>query len=170
MNEDFLVQEYFALLGLVKDVDQRLITIKGWGVTLSLAALGFGFQYGHYGLFLIAALSGIAFWTIEGLVKRHQMRYYVRMRDIEVFAYEQYLAGKSLGIASPQIDWSFEQSDEILAGKNVDRKLPPPPRAAIPQYRFVWLLPHVCLPHVISAIVGSVLFALGLVGVIASPL
>ncbi len=170
MNEEFLSQEYFALLGLVKDVDQRLITIKGWGVTLSLAALGFGFEYGHYGLFLIATLSGFAFWMIEGLVKRYQMRYYVRMRDIEVFAYEQQLAGKSIGIATPQIDWAFDQAGKILRGESVDRDAKPTPRGKFPPYEFAWLLPQVCLPHIISVIVGGLLFVLGLAGVIAVPL
>ena len=41
---DDLMTEYFKLVDLVRDVDQRLLTIKGWGVTLSLASLGFGFH------------------------------------------------------------------------------------------------------------------------------
>jgi hypothetical protein len=40
MSEDFLAKEYFALEDIVKDFDKRLFTVKGWGVTLSLAALG----------------------------------------------------------------------------------------------------------------------------------
>ena len=37
---DDLMTEYFKLVDLVRDVDQRLLTIKGWGVTLGLARLG----------------------------------------------------------------------------------------------------------------------------------
>jgi hypothetical protein len=42
--DDVEVQEYFVLEKAISDFDQRLLTIKRWGVTLSLAALGFGFQ------------------------------------------------------------------------------------------------------------------------------
>lgn len=35
---DIELQEYFAVEKAVSDFDLRLLTIKGWGVTLSLAA------------------------------------------------------------------------------------------------------------------------------------
>ena len=57
--------EYGKLVDIVTSYDQRLLTIKGWGVTLSLASLGLGFQQNHYGLFLVAAASGFAFWLLE---------------------------------------------------------------------------------------------------------
>jgi len=31
----------------------------------------------------------VAFWSLEGTIKRHQMRYYPRMREIEVNRYIQ---------------------------------------------------------------------------------
>lgn len=52
-----LIEEYYKLTDIVTAFDQRLLTIKGWGVTLSLFSLGLGFQNDHYGLFLVAALS-----------------------------------------------------------------------------------------------------------------
>ncbi len=58
----------------VADFDQRLLTVKGWGVTLSLPALGLGFRYRVYGFFLIAAAGSLAFWVIEHAAMRHQMR------------------------------------------------------------------------------------------------
>ncbi len=48
---DDLLSEYYRLVDLVVGFDQRLLTIKGWGVTLSLASIGFGFQQSHDGLF-----------------------------------------------------------------------------------------------------------------------
>lgn len=87
MSDDFEQQEYFALVKVVSDFDQRLLTIKSWGVTLSLVALGLGFQYSAYGFFLVAAASSLAFWIIEGAVKRHQMRHDPRMREIEINRY-----------------------------------------------------------------------------------
>src|SRR6185503_10660426 len=47
---DDLQAEYAKLVDIVTTYDQRLLTIKGWGVTLSLASLGLGFQQNHYGL------------------------------------------------------------------------------------------------------------------------
>ncbi len=49
-------KEYYALFDIINKYDDRFITIKSWGVTLSMAALGTGFQFGHYGLFLIITL------------------------------------------------------------------------------------------------------------------
>ena len=76
---DDLKEEYYTLTDIVAGFDQRLLTIKGWGVTFSLATLALAFQQNHYGLFLVAAASALAFWVIEGSVKLHQMRYYPRM-------------------------------------------------------------------------------------------
>jgi len=116
MSDDFEQQEYFAIVKAVDDLDQRLITIKGWGVTLSLVALGLGFQYNAYGFFLVAAASSVAFWIIEGTVKRHQMRYYPRMREIELNRY--LAAGESTPTtSSPRIDWSWNGAEAILTGK-----------------------------------------------------
>jgi hypothetical protein len=85
---DDLHAEHAKLTDIVSGFDERLLTIKGWGVTLSLASLAFGFQQDHYGLFLVAAVSGLAFWMLEAVTKGHQIRYYPRMGDIEWIAYE----------------------------------------------------------------------------------
>ena len=84
---DDMSKEYYAIVDVLTGFDQRLMTVKGWSVTLSLAALGLGFQQGHYALFALAAVTASAFWIIEALTKRHQLRYYGRMRDIEVAAH-----------------------------------------------------------------------------------
>jgi hypothetical protein len=82
VNEGALLKEYFEILKIVGEFDGRLMTVKG--VTLSLVALAWGFQYGHYGRLLVAAVSGLGVWLIEGAMKPHQMPYYLRMREIEV--------------------------------------------------------------------------------------
>jgi hypothetical protein len=55
-----LLQEYYAILEVVSGFDQRVMTIKGWSVTLSLTALGLGFQQGHYALFALGAVTAWA--------------------------------------------------------------------------------------------------------------
>jgi len=167
MNDTFEQQEYFALVKVVGDFDQRLITIKGWGVTLSLAALGLGFQYRAYGFFLVAAASSLAFWLIEGTVKRHQMRHYPRMREIEVNHYIS--TGESTrAISSPRIDWSWQQAEKILRGKRAGAAVSP--SGSTLGYRLSWGLPHVFLPHVITFAVGAALFVLGFTGCLGFPL
>lgn len=127
MSEDPFSQEYYALFNSVADYDKRLLTVKGWGVTVSLAALGLGFQNQHYGLFLVAAVSGLAFWALEGVMKRFQMAFYVRMREIEVINYELRCQGVSSTFnfySTPQIDWSWYLAGDYFTGK---RTGPPPP-------------------------------------------
>jgi len=102
LRQDHL-QEYYAILEVVTGFDQRVMTIKGWSVTLSLAALGLGFQQGHYALFALAAVTGLGFWFIDATTKRHQLRYYARMRDIELAAYNlNYLA---LDVVDPKHEY-----------------------------------------------------------------
>ena len=42
INEEALLREYYEILKIVGEFDGRLMTVKGWGVTLSLAALAWG--------------------------------------------------------------------------------------------------------------------------------
>jgi hypothetical protein len=44
VNEEALLREYYEIFHAVNEFDQRLLTVKGWGVTLSLAAMAWGFQ------------------------------------------------------------------------------------------------------------------------------
>ena len=85
------------------------MTIKGWSVTISLAALGFGFSRSHYALFGVAAVTGVVFYIIDILTKRHQFRYYPRMRGIEKAAFElnnvKLADGKVL--SAPRVDWTW---------------------------------------------------------------
>ncbi|AGZ40573.1 hypothetical protein [Actinoplanes friuliensis] len=144
--------EHQAIVKVVGEFDGRLMIVKGWSVTLSLAGLGLGFQQGHYALFALAAGTALAFWYIEALMKRHQMRYYPRMREIEVAAYHlnhQDLDGVS--VSSPQVDWSWTE-----AGRGV-----PQPYAPAEVRRMLSIapwLPHVFLPHAVAVLLGAVLY------------
>ncbi|MGW6128495.1 hypothetical protein ACWFNE_00580 [Cellulomonas sp. NPDC055163] len=159
--------EYELLVKVVSDFDTRLLTIKGWSVTLSLAALVLGFQHDHYALFGLAAVSALGFWTIDALTKTHQVRYYSRMRDIEVasFHLNRVALPTLLGdFSSPRIDgsWSY-------AGRAPDWRGDPPwrrdPAAVRRLVRRSWSMPHVVLPHVIAVVVGGLLFVAALSGV-----
>ena len=158
---DIEVKEYFALMETVAGADQRLLTIKGWGVTLSLAALGLAFQHRAYGYFLVAAVSSAAFWLLEAAVKRHQMRYYPRMREIEVARHADATTAR-LGRSAPLIDASWDSAGALLARGT--RPAAPALRTRSAAYGWIWLAPHVSLPHALTLVAALALFALGAVG------
>ena len=148
-----LSDEYYGIMKVVSEYDGRFIVVKGWSVTLSLAGLTLGFLENHYAIFALAAASAGAFWLIESMMKRHQIRYYRRMREIEVEAAE-------LGAPGPRIDWSWTYSF---------RDVPGPVRPITAQQVQTLLrnapwLPWVFLPHAVAVALGLALFVLALLG------
>jgi Na+/H+ antiporter NhaD/arsenite permease-like protein len=162
-TEEQLLKEYYEIVRIVSEFDGRLMTVKGWGVTLSLAALAWGFQYGHHGLFLVSALSGLAFWLIEGTIKRHQMRHYLRMREIEVLQYQRSGDENARATSSPRIDSSWSHADALYAGRS-SASQPVAMHGPRSSYRFAWFFPHVFLPHLLSVLVGLLLLVLSVRG------
>lgn len=159
--------EYELLVKVVSEFDGRLLTIKGWSVTLSLAALVLGFQHDHYALFGLASVSALGFWSIDALTKAHQVRYYSRMRDIEVASFHLNRIGLPtlLGsFSSPRIDvsWSYRGNVPDWRGDPPWRLDPVAVRRLI---RRSWRMPHVVLPHVVAVVVGAALFIPALSGV-----
>jgi len=160
LRED-LSKEYYAILGVVSDYDVRLMVVKGWSVTLSLAALGLGFQQQHYALFGLGAATALGFWFMDVLMKGYQLRYYARMRDIEYAAFQ--INAVSLGdlgtTSSPRIDmsWSFKG-----ARRQKDWRADPPLRRTKDEVRTLlrrrYLIAHVLLPHAVAVVLGSALF------------
>jgi hypothetical protein len=163
---DELSKEYYAVVGIVSGFDQRLMTIKGWSVTISLAALGFGFQRGHYALFGLAAITGLVFWIIDILTKRHQLRYYPRMRDIEVAAFElnnvevhNVELGTSRVLSAPRVDWTWSLPEK--QPEEGQRDLPPeerPQETLKAMLRGVPWMGNVILPHIVAIVLGIILF------------
>jgi hypothetical protein len=161
MSDDFEQQEYFTVHEAINNFDQRLLTIKGWGVTLSLVAFGLGFQYRAYGFFLVAAASSLAFWAIEAATKRHQMRHYVRIREIEVNRYLR-SPDEEKKYSVPRIYWSWVLAQAIYKGVSPHRLEKVEPLRLRRGYRFSFMFPHVALPHAITLLLGLILFILGL--------
>jgi hypothetical protein len=163
-NEEALLREYYEILKIVGDFDGGLLTVKGWGVTLSLAALSLGFQQSHYGLFLVASLSGLGFWLIEGIMKRHQMRYYLRMREIELLQYQRVIQDDARIFSSPRIDSSWSFAGGLYEGKQKGFAPPVVARGPENSYRLAWFFPHVFLPHIVSVLAGLALLGYGING------
>ena len=141
-NISLLSNEYFEIVRIVSDFDSRLLTIKGWGVTFSLATLVVALQKRHRGLFLAAIVSSLSFWMLEGAIKGHQMRYYPRMAEIEA-ACEHIYGG-------PRIDgsWSDAVPEWFPSSTSTDEfKIGWP-------YWLRWFLPHVMLPHAFTLVIA----------------
>jgi len=155
---DDLMAEYRALITVVSEFDGRLVTIKSWSVTASLAALGLGFQQNHYALFGIAGAAALCFWLIESVTKRHQMRYYPRMRAIEVALAELGSTDRPAGIgSSPLIDWSWD-------GNVSTTPRPHDPKAFRRTLLRAPILLHVAVPSLAIALAGATLFVVGAAG------
>lgn len=158
LRED-LTKEYFALVDIVGGFDGRVMTVKGWSVTLSLAGLGLGFQQGHFALFALAGATALAFWFIEGQIKTQQWRYYSRMRDIEIAHYHlNRITLPELGEASAlRIDqqWSYQRDMPDWRNDQPWRRTPDEIRAFLfKPYRTVYVL----LPHAVAVVIGFALF------------
>jgi len=187
---DDLMTEYYRLADTVAAFDQRLLTIKSWGVTFSLVTLALGFQQEHYGLFLVAAAGALGFWFIEGSTKSHQLRYYPRMGDIEEIAHQMYGEHTTHGIvSSPLIDWGWHTAAQRIWGlqprrfrwfarfrwATLSRQVVSEKNPNVPNrwadvnadpgvFDRIMFWPHVALPHAIVVALGLLLFVLGLVG------
>ncbi|WP_456846783.1 hypothetical protein [Cellulomonas sp. P5_C6] len=167
-----LAAEYAALVRTVSDFDGRLLTVKSWSVTLSLAGLGLGFQQQHYALFALAAATGAAFWLIEAMTKRHQVRYYPRMRQIEAWSASWTdLRLQGVPVSAPRIDaaWTAAGRSDPAAA------LAEPPREMTSEEirrmrRHTAWLPHVFVPSAFAVVVGIALTLLAAGGALDIPL
>ncbi|WP_454112114.1 hypothetical protein [Microbacterium aurum] len=148
-----LMKEYYALQDQLVEHDGRMMAVKGWSVTLSLAALTLGFQTGHYALFALAALTAGGFWFLNGLLKGYQLRNYSRIREIEVVADAMFgVDVPGMGrVSSPQINWSW-----FRWGSGRPERRTPEEEASAWRRRFTY--PNVMAPHVVAVLLGIVLF------------
>ncbi len=130
----FLRQEYFHLQKTVEDFDQRALTIKAWSVTVSMAGVGAAITQKAPILLLLSAGSALLFWVIEALWKSFQLAYYHRIRTIE-----GYMRGEgSEDFTVPDVNRAWSIGWRQYSMKTI-----------------IWW-PHVCLPHAIIVVFGSV--------------
>ena len=160
LRED-LTREYYALVDAVAGADGRLIIVKGWSVTLSLAALGLGFQQQHYALFGLGAATAAAFWFLDGLMKGHQVRYYGRHaghrgRRVRAQPRRAGAAGERSHLPASTCP------GPSAARPEQDGRTDPPQRRTPDQIRLLlrgrFVLPNVMFPHVLAVLLGAALF------------
>jgi lipoprotein-anchoring transpeptidase ErfK/SrfK len=94
MNEDqrrdLLQAEYFKLQDFVEKFDERALQIKGWSITVSLAAIVAAYSTDKAEIvanrpiiLAIAAISAAAFWSVEFIWKSFQWTFFHRIEAIE---------------------------------------------------------------------------------------
>lgn len=142
---EFIKDEYIMLQGFYEDIDERCITIKGWSITVGLAALGAGFAYNNT-LFLGAALSGLLFWYLEGYYRG--LSYYFSERIQEIEAHIRKKAWDELVPLQVYYKW----------GKVFEEK-------GSQTWRYMRKRPNT-LPHLVLVGAGVLLYALALLGVL----
>jgi hypothetical protein len=101
-------------------------------------------------------------------MKRHQMRYYFRMREIEVLQYQRMTPDAVKIFSSPRIDSSWSFAGVLYEGKQKGDYRPVALRGPRNSYRFAWFFPNVFLPHVVSVFAGLALFGYGIHGSLGS--
>ena len=141
------MEEYKLLIEAVNGFDERLMVIKGWAVTFTLATLVVAIQKRSSQVVWVVILSAACFWILEAEMKYHQSSYYPRMRAFEInMANLQpteklgcYETKNKEPITTVLIDWSWENPKKALTNKICVRE----PVKRLAPYMYL----HVMLPH-----------------------
>ena len=137
-RRQLLKDEYLHVQSVIEIYDGKMLTIKTWSVTVSMAAIGGAYVSKSVAVLALAALSALIFWIIEGFWKTFQYAHYDRSGKIE-----KYFAGAGGDIWPMQIGRSWYVNWKKGGFKRLVRVLG-------------W--PHVLLPHL--AVVGLALILL----------
>jgi hypothetical protein len=139
-KRQLLKDEYLHLQNVIEGFDGRALTIKAWSISFSLAALAGAFASHSTLLLLIASLSTLLFWIIEGYWKTFQYAYYSRIGKIE-----KYFENESEDILPMQIGANWYKHWKAGGNKRLVR---------------IMFWPHVALPHVAIFLIGVALYIL----------
>jgi len=85
VDRDLLEKEYFYLQNIVKDYDDKALTIKTWSVSIAGAIAGSSAFTDSKEVLLFASLVSFMFWLVEGSWKSFQRSHYDRIDAIESF-------------------------------------------------------------------------------------
>jgi len=80
-----LEKEYFYLQNIVKDYDDKALTIKTWSVSIAGTIAGSSAFTVSKEVLLFASLVSFMFWLVEGSWKSFQRSHYDRIDAIESF-------------------------------------------------------------------------------------
>jgi hypothetical protein len=146
-RRSLLKDEYLHIQQIIEGFDARVITIKAWSVSTSLAGIGGAFAAHSAPVLLMASISSLLFWSIEAVWKTFQYAHYKRSSEIEKFfaGLEKNLTPMQIGAKWYQY-WKEGGTNRLLT---------------------ILLWPHVALPHVVIFVAGLALYALVILGIVA---
>ena len=145
-KDELLKDEYLHIQSTIESFDGRMLTIKAWSVSFSLAAFGGAFAAHASEVLLIASLSAFMFWLIEGFWKTFQYAHYNRSSKIE-----QYFSGNLDEIQPMQIGSSWQTQWKRGGTRRLLR---------------IMSWPHVYLPHGVVFGLGIALYVVSSLGLI----
>ena len=152
-----LAEEYFALLAIVENYNDQSLVIKGWSVTVGIAALIAAYSQplsegaGRVGVF-VAALATLPFYLTDALWKTYQDAYAVRITAIEA----QYRGPFNVDFGLPQ---SWSDVGLLQSWSDWENAYDSYSLQSIMNYLGALINPSVFMPHVFVLIVGIVLAA-----------
>lgn len=132
-----LKEEYSQLQDITEKFDGRILTIKQWSITTSMAGIAYGVANDEPLLYLLSAAASCLFWWVEILWKSFQTANYYRLRRIE-----QYLNGAHFD--------NFRYPYMTHAWSHGWRKHT--------SFKKIITWPHVYVPHVFVIFLGIVLW------------
>lgn len=108
MTCELVWNEYELLYSTYERFNQQSLTLKGWSVTVGLAAIiaVYSEKVGQFGRVAVvaAALSAIPFWVIDSFWKSYQTAFLSRLDYLEGIQDCSRIASHSFGIVS---DWQL---------------------------------------------------------------
>jgi hypothetical protein len=139
-------EEYFYLQKTIEDFDSRLLTLKSWSITFSLAGIGGAFAGRSAAVFLVAGGAALLFWMLEVLWKSFQVAHQWRVTDLE-----KLFRDETASLPPLQITTTWNKS---YSGLTLRKKIG------------LALWPNVWIPHIPIAALSVLLFVLTEAGVI----
>jgi hypothetical protein len=144
---DLLKDEYIMLQNFYEDIDSKGLTVKGWAITVALAAIGTGLLYRRE-VFLIGLFAALVFWYLEAYWRGLSHFFSARIQAIEL----AFRSGKWKEEIPLQVYSTWEKEYK----KSKDQTL-----------RYM-AKPAVLLPHIVIAAIDILLYLLSLSKLLAT--
>ena len=145
---DLAKSEYIQLQGIVDAFDSRSFTVKAWSVTFSLVAIGGAFASHASPVLLVAAISALLFWIIDGYWRTIQTSHYNRLDVLERF-----FQNTEQPFVPMQIGSSWAASFRSRKRFKILRAM---------------VRPHVALPHAVVLIIALSVYYATVSGIVTS--
>src|SRR5690349_13587542 len=142
---DLLKDEYIMLQNFYEDIDSKGLTVKGWAITVALAAIGTGLFYRRE-VFLIGLFAALVFWYLEAYWRGLSHFFSARIQEIE----QTFRSGKWQEEIPLQVYSTWAKEYE----KSGDQTL---------KYMFK---PAARLPHIAIAAINLLLYILSLLNML----